>query len=304
VSNFLPRWSLGLALVALCGSALAQTSRIIEARRGLAELATKQEGLAAAAGANRSELSRLLGALELFARDPPPALLVSPSEATDAIRSAILVHAIAPELEARAQRLAAEARALAGTRRQVAAAEGELFAAESALEDRSGRLEGIARDAEPLIPPGARDATAALTQAAPPQSLLPPTKGKIVSRFGDRLRDGGRSRGVAILAFPGAPVVSPAAGIVDYAGPLEGWGQIVILGAGGGYHLVLSGIGKNLVAPGQRVVAGASLGLMPASSGAQPKLYLEVRIGGSPIDPSPLMKEALAKRPMLRRKLL
>jgi septal ring factor EnvC (AmiA/AmiB activator) len=297
-------WQVGIALAALWGGAGAQTNRIADARRSLAELNGKQGRVAAQVGANRSELSRLLGALELFARDPPPALLVSPADTMDAVRGVILIRAIAPELEARALRLSSQAREMANLRRQVAAAEGELFEAESALEDRSSRLEGVASEADLLVPPGARNAIATADQTPRPRSLLLPAKGAVVSSFGAPLHAGGRSRGLVISTVAGSPVTSPAAGVVDYAGPLEGWGQIVILGAGGGYHVVLSGIGKTLAVPGQKVVAGAPLGLMPATGAPRPELYLEVRLGRAPIDPAPLMKEALAKRPLLRRKLL
>jgi septal ring factor EnvC (AmiA/AmiB activator) len=300
----IPRWSLALALAALCGRVAAQTSRIIDARRSLAELTSRQQNVAALVGSNRSELSRLLGALELFARDPPPALLVSPNEALDAIRGVILVRAIAPELEARAVRLSSESRELARVRRQVAVAESELFAAESSLEDPTSRIEGVASDAESLIPPGAPGAAAALHQGRPPTSLVPPADGRIVSGFGARLSDGGRSRGIAFHTAAGAAVVSPASGLVDYAGPLEGWGQVVILGAGGGYHLVLSGLARTSVGQGQKVGAGDSLGSMPSGGGAQPQLYLEVRLGGAAIDPTPLLREPQSKKPVLKRKLL
>jgi septal ring factor EnvC (AmiA/AmiB activator) len=300
----IPRWSRGLGLAALCGSVAAQTSRIIEARHSLAQLTTHQDSVAALVGSNRGELSRLLGALELFARDPPPALLVSPGETMDAVRGVILVRAIAPELEARAVLLASQARELESMRRKVAAAEGELFAAESSLEDRTSRLEGVANDADSLIPPAARGATMALQQDPAPVSLSPPVAGRIVNRFGAPLSSGGHSRGIAFRTAAGVPVVSPAAGVVDYAGPLEGWGQVVILGAGGGYHLVLSGLGQTSVAPGQRVAAGETLGAMPSASGAPMQLNLELRLGGAPIDPAPMMRDAEAKKPLLRRKLL
>src|SRR5919199_214692 len=52
---------------------------------------------------NEHQLARLLSVLEQLKRDPPPALLVSPKDAKDAVRAAILVKAMTPELQARAQ---------------------------------------------------------------------------------------------------------------------------------------------------------------------------------------------------------
>ncbi|HEY5070863.1 MAG TPA: peptidoglycan DD-metalloendopeptidase family protein [Caulobacteraceae bacterium] len=270
----------------------------------MAKVAAEQDAVATLVGANRRELSRLLGALQLFGRDPPPALLVNPADAEDAVRGAILIRAIAPELENRAQQLSLEARGLTSLRREVAAAEGELFAAESALEDRAGRLEGVASDADSLIPPGARERGTAALRGPPPSRLLYPAKGEIVSGFGGSLAGGGRSRGLAIRTAPSATVESPAPGLVDYAGPLQGWGQVVILGAAGGYHMVFSGLGRVLVVPGQRLATGETLGVMPGAPIIRPQLYFELRRGGAPIDPSPLMTGDLARAPLLRRKLL
>ena len=54
----------------------------------------------------RGELSKLLGALALYRRQPPPALLVSPDKARDAVRGAILARSLTPGLTRRAQALA------------------------------------------------------------------------------------------------------------------------------------------------------------------------------------------------------
>jgi septal ring factor EnvC (AmiA/AmiB activator) len=298
------RFVLTLSLLSLCGNVAAQTSRIDDARHALAVLSARQQAVAAQAGANRSQLSRLLGALQLFGRDPPPALLVSPADVVDAVRGEILIGAIAPQLQARALRLSLAVRDLARVRRQVATAEGELFAAESGLADRTNRLEGVASEAESLIPPAARAATAAVQRGPAPTSLLAPVAGEIVSPFGARLAGGGRARGVALRTGLGAPVLSPAAGLVDYAGPLEGWGQVVILGVGGGYHVVLSGLGQLAATSGQKVALGERVGVMPTSGRDRPQLYFELRLGEAPIDPSPLMEQTRAKTPRLKQKLL
>ena len=62
----------------------------------LAALNAAEADLSARMGKNQVELTRLLGALELYRRDPPPALLVSPKNATDAVNAAILINAITP----------------------------------------------------------------------------------------------------------------------------------------------------------------------------------------------------------------
>ena len=82
-------------------------------------------------------------------------------------------------------------------------------------------------------------------------------------------------------------MISPAAAVVDYAGPLNGWGQVLILRGAGGCHMVLSGLGKVSVAIGQTLAAGQVIGAMATQSPAE--LYFEVRMEGRPVDPARLM---------------
>jgi hypothetical protein len=69
----------------------------------LARLNVAETELSVDQGMNLHRLSRLLSVLEQLKRDPPPALLVSPQDAKDAVRAAILVKAMTPELQGRAQ---------------------------------------------------------------------------------------------------------------------------------------------------------------------------------------------------------
>ena len=260
-----------------------------ERRRALQSLTAQEDALEARLGADRNALSRLLGALALFSRDPPPPLLVSPGDARDAVRAMILAKAIAPQLEARARQLTAEAAALTRVRRQAAQQSGDLFAAESALEDRQGRLEAVAADAALLAPPSVRVAANGEDALPAPAHLMAPTDGIVAVRFGGRLQNGLIARGLAYRPAAGALVKSPAAAVVAYAGPLNGWGQVVILRAGGGCHMVLSGLGKVTVNVGQSVAAATPVGVMPSDGQTPTELYLEVRLPAGAVDPAKLM---------------
>jgi hypothetical protein len=85
---------------------------------------------------NREQLARLLGALQMQSRHPPPPLLVNPRSARDAVRAAILLRAITPQLEARGRVFAEQAEAVARVRREAAVASEGLFRAESDVADR------------------------------------------------------------------------------------------------------------------------------------------------------------------------
>ncbi|MBV9996096.1 MAG: peptidoglycan DD-metalloendopeptidase family protein [Caulobacteraceae bacterium] len=277
-----------VCLIAGVGGSAAAAS--LEAqRRALAALNVQEDALAAQIGANRREMARLLGALELFSRDPPPPLLVSPKDAQDAVRAMILSQAILPELRGRARALSERAQALAKVRRQAAEASGDLFAAESAIEDARGRLDAVTQDAALFAPPDARRAAGAMTAGSPPADLLAPADGALAVGFGGQLANGLKAEGFAYRTGAGAPVRSPTAAVVDYAGPLNGWGQVVILRAAGDCHIVLSGLGKVTVTSGQQVAGGFPLGAMPATGHRAPELYFEVRLAGQPVDPALLM---------------
>jgi murein hydrolase activator len=82
-------------------------------------------------------------------------------------------------------------------------------------------------------------------------------------------------------------VVAPFDGRVDYVGPFRGYGLILIIRHGGGYHSLLAGMGRVDVTAGQWLLAGEPVGSLPdaddKSAGAT--LYLEFRRDGRPVDP-------------------
>ena len=138
------------------------------------------------------------------------------------------------------------------------------------------------------------------------QGLLPkPVAGVELASFGQPTSDGDVSRGLSIATRAGSRVVSPGDGWVMYAGPFRSYGQLLIINAGDGYHVVLAGMAEINVELGQFVLAGEPVGVMGdrqfasnATAGAdgnaivdvgslRPVLYIEFRKNGNSIDPSP-----------------
>ncbi|WP_309603950.1 peptidoglycan DD-metalloendopeptidase family protein [Phenylobacterium sp.] len=264
-----------IASLALGAAAVAATAD------RLARLNVEETQLSVEQSRNMSQLARLLSVLEQLRRDPPPALLVSPRDAKDAVRAAILVKAMTPGLRLRASGYAHEANEMMRQRRLAAVESEALFTNESERADAS--------PSRPLRGSVAGGAPAAAITA--PQSLASPTPGPIVRRFGEALASGGHANGLTIAAAGGARVASPGPGSVQFAGPVKGWGVILILRLAGGYHLVLAGLEQTSVSVGQSVAAGQAVGWMPQgrqSDGqkAPRELYLEVREQGSPVDPA------------------
>ncbi len=124
-----------------------------------------------------------------------------------------------------------------------------------------------------------------------------PVAGPVVREFGQTDDYGDVSQGITVATRSAAQVVSPTDGHVVFAGPFRTYGQLLILDAGDGYHVLLAGMNKIGVDVGQFVLAGEPVGAMgelrlasaeETSVGRkQPVLYIEFRKDGRSIDPTP-----------------
>ena len=261
-----------LSLAAIAAAALAQNPA------PLARLNMRETELTAEQARNASQLAKLLSVIEQLRRDPPPALLVSPQDARDAARAAILVRALTPELQRRARAYALETGEMVRRRRLAAVASEAVFTSESEQADKA--------PAPSDAPPALRGAGAPFTgPMVQPDRLWTPVAGPVIRRFGQPAPGGGRSNGLSYAAVRGARVGSPAAGVVQYVGPVKGWGVILILRLTGGYHLVLAGLAQASIGVGQSVAPGQAVGWMPDARQSSSELYLEVRQAGVPVDP-------------------
>lgn len=90
-------------------------------------------------GANAS-ISNVLAALERISENPPPALIVDPSDALGSARSAILISAILPQLRARADEVIADLKHLEQIREQADAQNAQLKANFDVLEEEQLRI--------------------------------------------------------------------------------------------------------------------------------------------------------------------
>ena len=116
--------------------------------------------------------------------------------------------------------------------------------------------------------------------------LLTPASGELMRRYGENDELGVTSKGLTYETRPAAQVVAPYDGRVLFAGPFKGYGQILIIEHGDGYHSLLAGLDRVESPVGQWLVAGEPVGVMPKSA-TKPRLYLELRHNGQPINPLP-----------------
>jgi septal ring factor EnvC (AmiA/AmiB activator) len=125
-----------------------------------------------------------------------------------------------------------------------------------------------------------------------------PAQGKVLRRFGDDDGLGGALKGLVIATRDGAQVTSPVDGKVEFAGPFRSYGEVLILNPGGGYHILLAGLGRITAATGEFLRAGEPVGEMGAGPSSvtllgdavgdkRPVLYIEFRNGSSAVDSAP-----------------
>jgi septal ring factor EnvC (AmiA/AmiB activator) len=168
-------------------------------------------------------------------------------------------------------------------------------------ETRTARAAG--RGAQDDVSPGSKPGTAGVQRLAPAiafasakGTLLLPVNGVRLRSFGDDDGRSGVEKGLLLATRGRAQVTAPCDGWVVYAGTFRSYGQLLILNAGGGYHVLLAGMDRISVDIGQFVLTGEPVAVMGSGSkvaailatgSSQPVLYVEFRKNGTPIDPDP-----------------
>src|ERR1043165_6560051 len=349
------RRKLNVLLIGSAATIRAAEERMTAAEGRLAALQGNENTVRRSLDSRRAVIAEVLAALQRIGRYPPPALLGSPEDALQSVRTAILLGAVLPDMKVEVDTLLADLAELVKVRSEIAA-EREAFGrdlaalsqertrmtvlvqerqrkqaeTEKALESERTRAVQLARQADNLKdligrmeqdiaasaraaaaaradkPADSRNSLAALQDpgrlspaiafAAAKKSLPLPLNGIKIREFGMPDGLGGTEKGLSIASRAGAQVTAPCDGWVVYAGPFRSYGQLLILNAGGGYHVLLAGMERISVDLGQFVLTGepvASMGGGPQSAAAvatgssQPILYIEFRKDGSPVDPSP-----------------
>ncbi len=290
-------------------AAVGQDDAVIAGQRArLSELSGREAALVAQLSQARGRQGRLLSALQMMSRRPPPPLLVPADRAVDTVRAAILMQAMAPALQARAQGLADRQAEVVRVRRLSALNSEALFTTESARGDRRAEIEALtgrktalqavlraeaeaAERATRVLETRLRALGAGVppagTETEPTAGRLPAGRSRLTApvQGAPSRRFGQGSSGWSWRA-DGAEVRAPAAGRVAFAGPLSGWGQVVILDLGPGWRAVISGLDEVSVEAGARVADGQVLG----RTGDDGEPAVELRRDERPVDPAPWLR--------------
>ena len=122
-----------------------------------------------------------------------------------------------------------------------------------------------------------------------------PARGKLISRFNETTAPGLSTKGIIIETRALAQIVAPFDGRVAFAGPFREYGLLLIIDHGEGYHTLLAGMGRIDARLHQHVLAGEPVGVMGPLNGEKPKLYVELRKKGYPINPLPWLAAESSK---------
>ena len=337
-------------------------AKVAAAEARLAALTSSENGIKTSLKARQGVLIEVIAALQRMGHHPPPALLVRPEDALEAVRTAMMLGAVLPQMREQTQALATDLSELAKVRADITAErDSEKQALLALAEDRKRidllveerqkvlaqqerslvneqvRTATLGRDAASLKdliarmekeitsarkaadqaaastaalakqPPVLRPSLAALENPGRLAPALPfdqakglltlPVTGSLLRTFGSDDGNGGQEKGLSLQTSGNATVTAPCDGWVVYAGSFRSYGRLLIINAGGGYHVVMAGMARINVNLGQFVLTGEPVGAMGAGEtkvastaapvATQSKLYIEFRKDGLSIDPTP-----------------
>ena len=317
-------------------SALTRTIQAYEqglsaVRDGLRQAKVREAALLLQFDAERNRVGQILGVLSQLEATPGPLLLLHPSGPLGTARSGMIISDVTPALQAEVARLQAELTELRELRNLQAAAGGILekglgvaqtarTTLSQAISERTTLPRRFTEDPEALRSLlesadtlGAfangleldQDGSDALRSFASAEGKLDlPTLGSLLRRANEADPSGTRRPGITLSTRARALVTAPWAGTIRYRGPLLDYGNVIILEPGGGYLMILAGLGTVYGEVGEVVGIGAPLGLMGGGEQEKNKeflagtadvagiretetLYIEIRKGTDPVDPAP-----------------
>src|SRR5439155_15591858 len=99
------------------------------------------------------------------------------------------------------------------------------------------------------------------------------------------------SSGLEITAPEGAPVSAVHDGVVAFAGPFGGFGNLVILEHGAQSFSLYGNLLEMSVNKGDRVERGQGIGAVGLAPAGSSELHFELRIDGQSVDPLQWLKK-------------
>lgn len=308
-------------MVAAAGSIQEQEESLSRLEQKLAEFEMQQSLMKKRLDIRKAQRMHVLGALQSLAFKPTEALLAQPLAPQDTLRSALLLREAVPRLEFSTEGLRKDLNRIASLTTAIRAQYAQIKTMAKRLDDKRRDMNKLIEKKSQLQTAFASESTRAKAraedlakQAGDLKELLAkleadsrkasvkrqeiptgafmsakgripyPVKGTVIKKYGEKTEAGITSKGITIATRANAQVISPYDGTVLFAGPFRGYGQLVIIEHGDGYHTLLAGIGRLDTSVGQSLLAGEPVGIMVAQT--KPTLYIELRKNGQPINPA------------------
>ena len=134
---------LSAALIETTAKVQDNERQMSAANQRLATLTDTESAMRKSLENRRDVIADVLAVLQRMGRNPPPAILVKPQDMAQAIRAAILLGAVVPELRAETQALADDLDELARLRKSIAAEREDLAKRAQALGEDRARLAAL-----------------------------------------------------------------------------------------------------------------------------------------------------------------
>ena len=135
------RETLNARIIATADSVKRIETDLTDTERRLSTLGENEDAIRQSLNARRGVLAEVLAGLQKLGRRPPPALAVRPDDALSAVRTAILLNAVMPELKLETEALAADLAELSRLRANIAAEKDRLRGDALRLVEEQSRLE-------------------------------------------------------------------------------------------------------------------------------------------------------------------
>ena len=315
-------------------AALTRTVRAYESglgalRDGLRRASIREGALKADFDAKRDRIGQLLAVMATMDTQSSPLLLLHPDGPEGTVRSAMVMSAVTPALQAEAAVLGRQLQELADLRSLqaessqtlqtgLAAAQEARTELSQAVQDRTDLPRRFLEDPEELkvllasaetLDSFATGLVSMETDVSAPRgdfegamgNLPLPVYGRVLRRAGEADAAGITRPGLVIATRPAALVTTPWPATIRYRGPLLDYGNVMILEPATGYLLILAGLGTVYGETGDVLTAGAPVGLRTGADGGAGEegsgadrtetLYMELRQGKTPVDPAPWFRE-------------
>jgi len=117
--------------------------KITQTQARLEPLDGREKSLRKSLESRRAVIGEVLAALQRIGRRPPPALIASPEDALQAVRTAMLLGAVLPEMRQQVEALASDLSALVNLRKTIAAQRDRLKKQVASLGDERVRMQAL-----------------------------------------------------------------------------------------------------------------------------------------------------------------